>query len=287
MSRVFCISLLIPLIVWPLTIGTITDRPSKYYPKFKALALYIEKRIASLGIEEKVSVRFARDIDHMEDLVRKGQVDVFIDSLYPVLRVCEVAGCEPVLVRWKNGVRHYRSVIFVREGSPVEEVSDLVGSKIAFDSPYSTSGYFVPRILIERMGLRLIELKNPSDPVPRGYIGYTFAGQEENVVAWVFFGKVQAGSVDSTRLRILSGDRVRFRVLASSEEIPRHLVCFSKNVKRNVALAVREVLLSMDEDPEGSRVLRTFDNTVRFEELTEKDREVIASFRRAVKEYAF
>jgi phosphonate transport system substrate-binding protein len=282
MSGIFCI-LLLPSLLYALTLGTITDRPSKYYPRYRALALYLQERMASLGIREEVRVRFAKDIDQMIELVRRGEVDVYIDSLYPTLKVCGVAGCRPLLVRWKDRVRSYRSVIFVRKDSPIRSAEELLGSRIAFDSPYSTSGYFVPKVLLLRRGIRLVKLEDPSWEVPRNSVGYLFAGQEENVVAWVFFRRVEAGAVDNVRLKALSGGRDLFRVILTSREIPRHLVSFSDRLGREVIGAVKDILVSMHRDPEGIKILGVFSNTARFEELKEEDLRVINSFRNLVK----
>ncbi|MDQ7038400.1 MAG: PhnD/SsuA/transferrin family substrate-binding protein [Aquificota bacterium] len=184
MPGVFCILLVVPSLVLSITLGTITDRPSRYYPKYRLLADYIQRKLSEAGLREEVGVRFARDVDQMITLMKRGEVDVFVDSVYPTLKVCRATGCEPILIRWKNGVRTYKSVVFVRKDSPVRSVKDLAGSRIAFDSPYSTSGYLIPKKLLKGMGLKLIELKDPSHKVPRDSVGYLFAGGEENVVAW-------------------------------------------------------------------------------------------------------
>ncbi len=271
MLQIFCIFLFIPAVALTLTLGTITDRPSKYYPKYRALASYIGKKLAEVGFEEDVKVRFARNIRHMIDLMKKGEVDIFIDSVYPVLAVCGEAQCRPVLVRWKDGVRSYRSVIFVRTDSHIKDLADLEGLKVAFDAPYSTSGYLLPKAMLRDEGLRLIRLRDIYDEVPGGYVGYLFAGQEENVVAWVYLGKVDAGAIDDHRLKELSKGKNVFRIVKTSWEFPRHIVSFSKNLNPSLAALLEDILTSMDTDPEGSEVLETFDRTARFEKLTEED----------------
>ncbi len=283
MPGVFCILLVFPSLVLSITLGTITDRPSKYYLKYRILADYIQRKLAEAGIKEKVGVRFARDVDQMIALVAQGKVDVIVDSVYPTLKVCEATGCEPFLIRWKNGVRTYRSVIFVRKDSQVRSVRDLLGSKIAFDSPYSTSGYLIPKALLEKRGINLIRLESLNQKVLENSVGYIFAGEEENVVAWVFFGRVEAGATSDIKLKSVSGGRDLFRVILVSHEIPRHIVSFSASLDGRLRDLLVDILTSMDEDPEGLGVLTAFDGTTRFERLDQKDVSIITSIRNLIR----
>ncbi len=275
------IPFLLPLIAFSFTIGTITDRPSKYYEMYRPFSLYIEKKLRERGIEEEVNVRFAPNIESMVELVRKGKVEVFIDSLYPSIRVCALSACEPVLVRWKSGVRFYRSVIFVRKDSPVGTVDDLSGKTIAFEAPFSTTGYIIPKMHLLQKGFRLLRFDNKKRKVQKGWIAFFFANEEENVVASVFFKEADAGAISDVRLKEIAGKGINtFRIIFSSEEIPRHIVNFSPYLRKDLRDTIVKILLSMDKDPEGREVLRRFQSTDRFELLTQKDLKLINKLRK-------
>lgn len=285
-SQSFLLLIILPSLIFGLTIGTISDRPSKKLKWYKPFAKYIEKKLKEYGIEEKVNVRFAKDINHMKKLIENGKIQIFIDSVYPSLKVCLEGICEPALIRWKNKVRSYHSLIIVRKDSSIKNTNDLVGRKIAFDEPWSTSGYFVPVVYLLERGFKLIELKSISEEVPDGCIGYIFASEEENVIGWVFYKKVDAGALYDIKFRKIAKDKAHyFRIIWKSPPIPRHLVNFSISLDTRLKEAVIKILLNMHKDKEGRKVLKKFKKTLKFEILSERDRELLEKFKNAIIKY--
>ena len=273
--------ILVSYSAYPLSIGTITEKPTWKYSYYRELADYLQRRLG-----ERVRVVFADSMERMRDLVENGEVDIFIDSLYPSLKVCLKDLCEPLLIRLKDGVRYYRSVIFVRSDSSVRSVKNLKGRMIAFDEPFSTSGYFVPIILLIEKGFRPIKLETLLDNVPEDRVGFAFAGDEENVVSWVFLRRTVAGAIGDVNLGQIAGKNMdTFRILMRSEEIPRHIVNFSSKLSKDKVQQIIKLLTTMHESAEGRRVLRRFRNTESFERLTDGDRTLIERFRNKMLEY--
>ena len=265
---------------FPLVIGTVTDKPSKRYTEYREFALYLQKKLG-----EDVDVIFIRSIPHMRELVDRGEVDIFIDSLYPSLKVCMDGECEPLLLMWRNGVRYYRSVVIVRSDSSIKDVRDLIGRRIAFEEPFSTAGYLIPFIMLSERGLKLTELRSFHDPVPPGYVGYIFADEEENIVGWVFFRKTSAGALYDLKFdRIVGRNRKFFREILISSPIPQQLVSFSRKLKKEKARKILQILRDMHNDPEGQKVLSSFSNTTKFEYLSDYDRKVIEELKRKIRE---
>ena len=263
-----------------LVIGTVTDKPSKRYTEYREFALYLQKKLG-----EDVDVIFLKSIPHMKSLIGKGEVDVFIDSLYPSLKVCMDGECEPLLLIWRNGVRYYRSVVIVRSDSPIRDAKDLTGKRIAFEEPFSTAGYLVPFIMLRDRGLRLVELRSFHDPVPPGYVGYVFADEEENIVGWVFFGKTSAGALYDLKFdRIVGRNRKFFREILISSPIPQQLVSFSRKLGEDKVRKILKILRDMHNDPEGKEVLKSFSNTTKFEDLSDYDRKIIESLKKKMRE---
>lgn len=265
---------------FPLVIGTVTDKPSKRYTEYRKFALYLQDKLG-----EDVDVVFLKSIPHMKELIDSGEVDVFIDSLYPSLKVCMDGECEPLLLIWRNGVRYYRSVVIVRADSPIYNVEALVGKKVAFEEPFSTAGYLIPFLMLRDRGLKLIELRSFHDPVPPGYVGYVFADEEENIVGWVFFGKTSAGALYDLKFeRIVGKNKKFFREILVSPPIPQQLVSFSRSMKKDKVKRILEILQNMHNDPEGIKVLKSFGNTTKFEPLSDYDREVIRALKEKIME---
>ena len=266
---------------YPLSIGTITEKPTWKYSYYRELADYLQRRLG-----ERVRVVFADSMERMRELVGNGEVDVFIDSLYPSMKVCLKDLCKPLLIRLKDGVRYYRSVIFVRSDSSVRSIKDLRGRMIAFDEPFSTSGYFVPIILLIENGFRPIKLETLLDNVPYDRVGFAFAGDEENVVSWVFLRRTVAGAIGDVNLGQIAGKKMNtFRILVRSEEIPRHIVNFSSKLGKDKVQRIIKILTTMHGSTEGRKVLKRFRNTESFERLTDRDRTLIERFRKKMLEY--
>ena len=68
----------------------------------------------------------------------------------------------------------YRGVIFTNKASRITRVEDLLGKMIAFEDPGSTSGYFLPKLLLFEKRFRVVEKPDLSAKVLGGEIGYIF-----------------------------------------------------------------------------------------------------------------
>ena len=92
----------------------------------------------------------------MTQLMASGQVDLYFDSIYPATLVSDITGAQTILRRWRFGVEEYQSVIFASQESGITSIDDLNGHLIAMDSPYSTSGYFMPAAYLVKHELNLV-----------------------------------------------------------------------------------------------------------------------------------
>ena len=79
-----------------------------------------------------------------------GGADLLLESVYPI--VVAVLGCHalPVAVAAKGNSYRYASTIVVRSDSDVRRLEDLGGRDILFEDDRSTSGYLVPRSMLEK-----------------------------------------------------------------------------------------------------------------------------------------
>jgi hypothetical protein len=85
--------LLLPQLIWAngINLGSISGTPAREIKKFLPLAVYLGKELQSEGIEQgKVVV--ARNIAEMSEFLRKGKVDLYIDSVYPSLAASRLSG---------------------------------------------------------------------------------------------------------------------------------------------------------------------------------------------------
>ncbi|RMF27356.1 MAG: phosphate/phosphite/phosphonate ABC transporter substrate-binding protein, partial [Cyanobacteria bacterium J083] len=201
--------------------------------------------------------------------LKAGEVDIYFDSLYPALLVQESSGAKPILRRWKKGKGEYHSVFFALKKSNIRKITDLQGKNIAFDDPRSTSGYLLPLAYLIKAGLKPIEQRRVEPNRKNNQIAYTFSEDDENTIQWVISGKVQAGAVDNqTFFDIPTETRAAMQIIAETESVPRQLVLVRGDLNPQMAEKIKQVLLKMDQDAEGKEVLKAFEKTTKFDEIT-------------------
>ena len=246
-------------------VGSISETIKEEVSDFKPLTDYLAARLKERGIL-KSQVVVSQSIPEMVDLVKKGEVDLYTDSAFPVLQVSKLAGMRPMLRRWKRGKADYHSVIFVRKDSGIESVSDLMGKTIGFDQPSSTSGYLIPKAVLIRAGMAVGELESRESRIPEDSIGYVFTQDDENTLFWVLEERVAAGAMDNESFDSMSGRRKdELKVLERSISVPRHLVAFRSSMDSTLSVEIRNVLIEMHENEEGRKALVAFQHTTKFD----------------------
>ncbi len=248
-----------------LTIGSISFSVKDEVADFQPFIDYLAGRLRDHGID-RGQVLVAQTTDEMADLVQKGEVDLYVDSPFPILVVKRLAGVRPFLRRWKRGKGEYHSVIFVRKDSGIETLEDLKGKTVAFDDRSSTSGYLLPKAILIRSGLALNEYARFTDPVHPDSVGYVFSRDDENTIFWVLKKRVAAGTIDNANFVKMSGNRIGdLKILHRSVDVPRHVVAHRKDLDPALVERIREVLLAMHQEETGRKVLLEFQKTTQFD----------------------
>ncbi len=249
-----------------ISIGSISEKPNKEIKKFLPLAGYLEKQLQPDGVEH-VKVVVVKDIYMMAAKIKEGKVDLYIDSPFPVTVVSRISGSKFLLRRWKKGIDEYHSVVFVRKDSGIDCIEKLKGKIIAFEEPFSSSGYFLPKMFMEREGLELVSRRNTLSPVNSNKVGYVFCG-EGNTAPWVFKEKVIAGAIDNyTFLKYAEASSENFKVIFKTADVPRHIVSYRGDMDKKIVDRLREILVNMDKSNDGMEVLKEFEKTTKFDEI--------------------
>jgi phosphonate transport system substrate-binding protein len=248
-----------------LVIGSISDNLTRETRTFAPLAGYLGERLRGAGLRG-AEVAVVASADELAAGLASGAIDLYIDSPFIVADIARRTGAVPFLRRWKGGVAEYHSVFFARADSALGALDDLRGRAVAFDEPYSTSGYLLPRSLLLERGYRLAELARADAAVPPDAIGYTFSGDDSNTVLWVVRGKVAAGVTDSRTFAKLSAKKPgELRVLGRSADVPRQAVAHRAGLEPGVVAELERILTGMEHDAAGREALGAFEETTRFD----------------------
>ena len=204
-------------------------------------------------------------------LIEQRKGDFYMDSPYPTYLVNDVQGVAKLLLRrWKGGLAEYRSLIFTKRNGEINRLEDLRGNTFAFEDPESTSGHFLPRHFLTRKGFKFAD-KSRFDPYAAPTdIGYLFASSQEKVIDWVLTKKVAAGAFsDDDYARLDEKKRSEITILAETERLPRNLVSVRKDFAPALTDRLEKILLSMNEDDQGRKILQKTDDTTKFDLLPE------------------
>ena len=251
----------------PLVIGSINREVAAEIKKFLPLADYVGEHLQSEGINE-AKIVVAKDIFQMGTLLKERKVDVYIDSLFPSVAANLLSGSKFLLRRWKRGRAEYRSVIYKKKDTNLHRLEDLKGHSIAFEEPFSSSGYFIPKMALVQQGLQLTPKSDAAKPVDPQEIGYVFSLHDENTVEWVLRGIVSAGATDDyTYQRQTHRYPNSLEVIHTTSSFPRHLVSYRADLAPKLVTKIKEILIQMDQSQEGRSALKEFERTIMFDEL--------------------
>ena len=265
-----------------IVIGEINSDSVEAVEEAQPIADYLAANLSDYDIDGG-SVVVAESIDEMIELFEDGEVDLVFDSVFPATVISDATGAEIFIRRWKKGVEEYHTVIFASADSDITSVDDLTGNTIAFEDDFSTSGYVLPYVHLFQEELSLSEKDDVGDSVDSDEVGFVFSGSEENILSWVFFGRVEAGALENLTFEELDpGLLDQLIILAETETMPRHVGLMNADLAPELAEAITDLLLNAHENEEGQEALEAFADTARFdtfpdgiEEATTRMRELL------------
>lgn len=255
-----------PVKVKSLTLGLVSTTSQKEIEAhFQDFVRYVAAKVGA-GAEGKVAI--VPTPLQMAKFLEEKRVDFYMESPYPTYVINKQGAASLLLRRWKGGMAEYRGLIFSKKESEITRLEQLRGKMLAFEDPGSTSGYFLPKVLLLKKGFKLSEKSPPDAKVGPKEIGYIFASTDANVVNLVLSRKVAAGAFSDDDYGALEGTKkADILILAQTDLFPRHLVSVRKDLDPKVKNRLKEVLLAMSQEEEGRRIMQQADNTTKFDLL--------------------
>lgn len=174
--------------------------------------------LVAAGTGKSVEVKPTSDYLSIVEAMRSGLIDVAAFSPFPTPLAEAVAGVEPLVVA--KGAA-YSSVFVCRTDRGIDSIDDLRGRRIAFVDAGSTSGNYIPKLLLKRAGI------DPETGIEGSYAG----GHDTAELA------VKQGSVDcaadarsSYQTMVDKGviDGAEQTIVVESDPIPVSLVVIAR-----------------------------------------------------------
>jgi phosphonate transport system substrate-binding protein len=163
----------------------------------------------------------------------------------------EKYGVEVALVTVRFGSNSYKGQINVRADSGIESLDDLKGKVMCWVDPNSTSGYIIPRIMLQANGIE-----------PDADVSQTIeAGSHNNVVTQVYNGDCDAGATYADARSSIEEDvpdvTEKVVVLAETTDIPNDSVSFIKDMPAETREQLVNALLEVAASEEGQAALES------------------------------
>jgi len=266
-----------------LTVGSISINPTKEIKRMTPLIKYLAQHLQDENITDG-KVIIAKDAKMMANYMNERKADLLIESVFPTLLVNFATGSKMLLRRWKDGIPQYSSVIISKKD--ITDLNQLKGSKITFDHPYSTTGFFIPKTMFLEKGYKMVSYKNNPGNGSSDLIKYIFSNSDENTFFWVLRGLVKAGAMDyPSYLRYSKNNPDTLNILYKSHLIPRQVVSFRKDLPQPLLNKIIDLLIHMHQNKEGREILKAYQNTAKFDMLPDDCLELMNSYRNTIKLY--
>jgi len=234
--------------VKPLKITSLQAENADY--TVAAIAAYLARRLGT-------SIEFVVDIpwQERESLLDAGQVQIaWICGLPYVQKVKRAEPriellAAPVMQGERYGGRPvYFSDVIVHRDSGFSTFADLRGATWAYNEPGSQSGYNVVRYHLAVLGKT------------SGYFGQVIeSGAHQMSLQMILDGRIDASAIDSTVLeeefRRDPSIRSRLRIVDTLGPSPIPPWIVQRSLPRDLRGTLRELLLAMDQHPEGQAIL--------------------------------
>lgn len=227
-----------------LTIAVLPDQDEKLLrKKYHPLVEHIE---AHTGLKAKLLV--PKSYDDLLNIFVGKKVDLALFGGVSYVMARRQANAQPLVMRDIDG--HFKSVAIVRADSSVKNIHDLEGVSLAFGSPLSTSGHFMPRFFLQKEKI-----------VPEEFFKKVlYSGAHDRTAEWVRDGKVEVGVSNSGIINemFLDGrlnlDQVK--VIWETPPFSDYVWALQPDINKAQRTLLRDVFLHMNQHDEDQALLR-------------------------------
>ncbi|MFC2030388.1 phosphate/phosphite/phosphonate ABC transporter substrate-binding protein [Chloroflexota bacterium] len=203
-----------------------------------------------LTIQSNVGTDFAA----VREAMGAGKAHIGWLNTFNYVLASEKYGVDVGMVTERYGTTSYKGQINVGADSGISSLEDLKGKVMCWVDPNSTSGYIIPRIMLQAAGI---------DP-DNDFAQTVEAGSHDNVVTAVYNGDCDAGaSFDDARDNIeedFPDVKEKVVVLAVSPDIPNDSVSFTKDFPEETRAQIIDALLAFAATDEGKEALNLLYN---------------------------
>lgn len=200
---------------------------------FGPFARELEKE---LGV--RVSLVSGKDYDDTLRLLRTGQVDIAGSGAFGYVSANESFGARLLARYVETDGPSYHAVVIVRADSGIGTLAELKGKRFAFTDPKSTSGYLMPLLAFQQLG---IDVKDFSK--------VEFVKKQPNSAIAVYTRQVDGGAIADNQLTEKYGVKLdELKIIWRSVPIPHGVWMARADMgeaeRKRISAAILKVALS-------------------------------------------
>ena len=233
----------------------------KQMERFIPLCDYMK---AKTGVE--VEVKPMSNYGQIYEEMRNGNIDAgFFGSFVYALTRARI-GIEPIARPVDLGGRStYSGITFVRKDSGIKNPAGMKGKTIALVDPSTTGGYLAQKEYLKNNG---VDIDND--------LKIYWAGSHEAAIRAVLNGQADIGGAKDTIVKKARKENRVFDSIATildetpRNKVPDNIFAVRKGLDRTILEKMKKVLLGMNSDPQGKKVLAKFGAT-KFITTTDND----------------
>lgn len=219
--------------------------------QYQKLADYLSGK-AGIPIRLTIMSRYG---EFLQRFKAKHLDGAFLDS-YTALLAIDTLGMEPVASQVDlTGKVGARSLIFTRHDSGIHRFAEMRGKSFAFVDPATTEGYLFPLTLLKRHGV---------GDINTFLSRHFFTGSHASAISAVLDGRADLGAAKDRIYDLqVAKDTSLARelvILDQSPPTPDTTLCLARETPPGLKKKLTDILLEMNENPEGREVLKKIDS---------------------------
>ena len=237
------------------------------YQDCDLLVKYLNKNLNNVLVRIEAST----DVNDYQDKIKKNEFDMIIIN-GPLLLEAEQNGYS--IVAKMGDDDKYKSVIFVRNDSAINSISDLKGKTVATSGPPALAGTMMPLLFLYKNGL------NINTDIKRLY-----APSFESTIMNVYLGKCSAGASKKASVVNIFKQRPeiasRLSIKWETPPLINSAFMIKNNMDKEMLDALTKLILTLQNNEEGKKALIPLDVS-RFEKA---NTDTYKSLKEFLKEY--
>ena len=188
---------------------------------------------------ESFEIVFRDSYEEMLNSYKKGNIDILITGPFNYIKTKSLAGAEHIAAVIRSDENPLQGVIITKNDSDIHSIRDLKNKSFAFTDIHSTTGYLIPRIALNDIGIT-----QPANFFSR----VIFTGHHSASLEALLSGRIDSVAIADYFLKYQTKEKLKhIKILYTSKPLPPETIFARPNLNKNVLTKIQTALLEMYE----------------------------------------